>query len=99
MKGIVNSMLFQEINIWEKKYDNEISLYKCIKLIEINKYTIKNKNYYYSDEKGNIDISNNSYFEKVFLERLLDFDISNLEEYDLSDSIEEAIEKFNNQDW
>jgi hypothetical protein len=79
--------LFEEINVWERKSAENITCYRCFKLIPDGGYCVQSADYYYSNQERN--------FKQQFIELLLE-DSPDLRSSVFA-SLEEAILNFNDQ--
>lgn len=83
-------------DVWQRVNDKKIIIYRCFQTIPYNKYYVQSQDYYYIDpETGLISKEQIEYLEYQHLERFFEVE---LEDRKYFDSLEEAIDSFN-QSW
>lgn len=90
-------MYSKPIDIWKRINDRKITIYRCFQTIPDNKYFVQSQDYYYMDpETGLISKEQIEYLEYQHLELFFDVEPEDRKYFD---SLEEAIQDFNNTDW
>lgn len=89
-------MYSKPIDIWKRINNRKITIYRCFQTIPDNKYFVQSQDYYYMDpETGLISKEQIEYLDYQHLERFFEVDPEDRKYFD---SLEEAIQDFNNTD-
>lgn len=89
-------MYSKPIDIWKRINNRKITIYRCFQTIPDNKYFVQSQDYYYMDpETGLISKEQIEYLDYQHIERFFEVDPEDRKYFD---SLEEAIQDFNNTD-